>query len=64
MNGSFFGILFRTSTFSFWDYILAYDYGNTASTFKENSQSGRMGFSYLVLASCMMIYLSDYLIGK
>lgn len=65
MNGTFFGKpIFGNSGFSFWDYILAYDYGNQASTYVEKSQSGRMGFSYLVVASCMMIYLSDYLIGK
>lgn len=64
MNGTFFGNKLFDSFHSIWDSLVVKNIGYFADNHLDGIRSGRMGFTYMVIASYLMVVLSEHLIGK
>lgn len=63
MNGTFFGLTLFSNYSTFWDLLIVNNIGVFATVNQGNTQSGRFGFVQLLIASYIMVELSNYLVG-
>jgi uncharacterized membrane protein len=64
MNGTFFGKPLFASFQSFWNSLILDNFGYFSKNIENKTQAGRMGFSYVIISSYLIVLLSEYLIGK
>lgn len=62
MNGTFFGKLLSTTYSTFWNHLVLPKVGHLATNTQQGEQSGRMGFSYVVISVYLLVALSDQLV--